>query len=107
MKLQVKNISVARDFSKFPGGRYYTDGPFSGEQFRKEILEPALDEAETLFVDLNGTRGYGSSFLDEAFGGLVRERKVSANDIATRIRFNSDDESYIEEIQEYTSGTYA
>ena len=107
MKLPVKNISVARDFSKYPGGRFYTDGPWSGEQFRKEILEPALDDAETLVVDLNGTKGYGSSFLDEAFGGLVRLNKVSAGDLAKRIQFISADESYIEEIREYMSGAYA
>lgn len=65
-------INVARDFSPFAAGRYYSDGPFSGQRFREEILLPTLGENENVTVDLDGTLGLGSSFLDEAFGGLVR-----------------------------------
>nr|WP_249205781.1 STAS-like domain-containing protein [Burkholderia cenocepacia] len=65
-------ISVASDFSPFAGGRYTSDGPFSGERFREEVLLPHLRRGETLSIDLDGTLGLGSSFLEEAFGGLVR-----------------------------------
>jgi hypothetical protein len=100
---QIKNISIARDFSKFPAGRFYTDGPYSGERFRVEVLVPALDVAETVVVDLNGVSGFGSSFLDEAFGGLVRARVLSASEALARVNFVSADESYIEEIRSYIS----
>jgi hypothetical protein len=57
------------------GGRHISDGPFSGEQFRDRFLVPALTRAaktsDKVVVILDGTR-YLSSFLDEAFGGLVR-----------------------------------
>ena len=68
-----KMINVAEQFSRFPGGRYRTDGKFSGERFRDEFLVPALKIYGTVVVDMDGTLGYGSSFLEEAFGGLVRE----------------------------------
>ena len=65
-------ISVLRNFSENPAGRYVTDGPNSGERFRDELLLPALRENTRVTVDLDGALGFGSSFLEEAFGGLVR-----------------------------------
>lgn len=65
------------DYASSPGGRFMSDGDFSGEWFREQILVPALlaakDKSEKLEVELDGTSGYGSSFLEEAFGGLVRK----------------------------------
>ncbi len=64
------------DFAHSPGGRYIADGPYSGELFRERVLVPKLAEAknkgEHLTVELDGTSGYAASFLEEAFGGLVR-----------------------------------
>lgn len=65
-------IDVARDFSKKPYGRYPKDGDSNGTRFRKEFLVPALNDGSVV-VDMSGTNRYGSSFLDEAFAGLVRE----------------------------------
>ena len=66
------------DHARSPGGRYVTDGPFSGEWFRETVLIPVLRQAEQsrepVVVELDGTFGYGASFLEEAFGGLVRRR---------------------------------
>lgn len=66
------NINVAKDFSPNPAGRFPSDGEFSGQRFREELLLPALKTNEKITIDFDGTEGYGSSFLDEAFGGLVR-----------------------------------
>lgn len=70
-------ISVAQDFSEFPGGRYYSDGPKSGQEFRETLLLPTfrevLSSGDTLVVDLDGAFGLARSFLEEAFGGLARE----------------------------------
>ena len=67
-------IKIANDFSKSPGPRYKWQGRFSGQKFREDLLIPELKnlkENEKIAVDLDGTDGYVSSFLDEAFGVLI------------------------------------
>ena len=65
-------IDLAQDFTDFPFGRYRDDGQASAEVFRDDILIPALKRYDFVTVDLGGTNYYGSSFLEETFGGLVR-----------------------------------
>lgn len=70
-------INVAIDFSRTPFGRYPSDGDFNAQKFREEVLKPALLKAgskgETVVIDFSKVAlGVGSSFLEEAFGGLVR-----------------------------------
>jgi len=70
-------IDIAKDFSTMPGGRYMSEGPYSGEEFRIKFLRPKYLEAKSknqkLRVILDGCFGYPSSFLDESFGQLARE----------------------------------
>lgn len=94
-------ISIARNFSRFPAGRFVTDGKYSGQACRENLIAPSLRSHEKVIVDLNGTLGYGSSFLEEAFGGLVREEGFFASDLHKRITFVADDPSLIEEIWSY------
>lgn len=74
-------IRVARDFSRYPGGRFRKDGDYSAEEFRDDVLVPAVKSAVlrggTVTVILDGVAGYAVSFLEEAFGGLVRLNIVS------------------------------
>lgn len=65
-------ISIARDFSRYPSGRFRTDGPHNGQEFRESMLLPALRKAQVLRIELDGVAGLPASFLEEAFGGLVR-----------------------------------
>ena len=66
-------IDMSKDFSAYPAGRDRSDGPNSAERFRDDILAPALrDNAEVTVVFSDGIRGLPASFLEEAFGGLVR-----------------------------------
>jgi len=92
-----KKIDIALEFTTKPGPRYIEEGEFSGELFRTLHLVPAFDLAvaskEKLVIDLNGTEGYATSFLEEAFGGLARtygEAKVAAI-----IEFVCDDDPYL------------
>lgn len=83
------HISIAKDFSEFPAGREPDDGPNSGQRFRDEILAPKLTSAgpeDYVEVDLDGTMGYGSSFLEEAFGGLVRAYKLTGTMLKVKLR---------------------
>lgn len=59
-------------FSRTPGGRYRSEGEWSGEQYREEIVEPHLRAGKRVIIDLDGPAGFTSSFLEELFGGLVR-----------------------------------
>lgn len=93
-------ISVAEDFSRHPAGRYVTDGDFSGEHFRTKFLIPILQDNKVADIKLDGVRGYGSSFLEEAFGGLVR-LGYSKEKIERSFKLISEDMSLIEEIEDY------
>ncbi len=72
-------INISTDYTKSPGGRLIKEGPFSGEEFREKILKPKYEESiaqsTTLTVVLDGGYGYAPSFLEEAFGGLVRQKE--------------------------------
>ena len=98
-------ISVARDFSKYPAGRFRQDGKFTGEAFREDFLLPALKKGD-VEVDLDGTLGYGSSFLEEAFGGLVREHSMSPSDLHAHLTLKGGTKSVRREIWNYIEGRY-
>lgn len=88
----MKTIRVT-DFSEFPGPRYESLGPNSGQKFRKEVLLPAISEfSGEIEIVLDGVFGYGSSFLEEAFGGLIRDGvpEQIALDICSRLVSNED-----------------
>lgn len=78
-------IDVALEFSPYPSGRFSGDGTHNGQRFREEFLEPALMSAivsrEKVTVDIDGVRSFGSSFLEEAFAGLVRLRKFKREEL--------------------------
>lgn len=69
-------IKISNDFSDTPGGRLIEEGDFSGQLFREQLLLPKYNEAEEkndlLEIDFDDCYGVGTSFLEEAFGGLVR-----------------------------------
>ena len=65
-------INLAKDFADRPFGRYREDGGRSAEVFRDDLLIPAIKQHSRVELDLSGTNYYGSSFLEETFGGLVR-----------------------------------
>lgn len=82
----VYRIPVAIQFSKRPMGRHLKDGRFSGEAFREQILLPAfkslISESNgqpfSLIVDFTDVTMTGSSFLEEAFGGLIRNHDIDS-----------------------------
>lgn len=101
-------ISIAKDFSTIPGARFPEEGDFSGQDFRNNVLCPALKRAissnEVLIVNLDGTAGLGTSFLEESFGGLIRNDKFTLDTLQQYIKFVSDeDPDYITEIKQYMS----
>lgn len=65
-------LDIAKEFTRYPGGRDKGDGPYSGQAFRDDLLVPALKENDRVRIVIDGVMGFGSSFLEECFGGLVR-----------------------------------
>ncbi len=97
-------IEVAKVFSKTPGARSPDEGAYSGEEFLASILGPAFEESvqrkEKLIVDLDGTEGYATSFLEASFGGLAR--RYGINDVISVLVLVSKEEPYlVEEIVRY------
>lgn len=96
----MRTINIATQFSRYPAGRYVADGPFSGERFRDKWLIPALESQEEVTIEFDGARGYGSSFLEEAFGGLVR-KGYSPERIKKAFHLHCSDFSIEEEVVDY------
>lgn len=102
---QVMDLSVARDFSRRTGMGREADGMCSGELFRERFLSPMVREAirenKLLRVSLDGTAGLAQSFLEEAFGGLIREG-IPYWDVIRHVRVISDNDlSLIDDIDGY------
>lgn len=96
-------INVGKAFSRYPFGRYEKDGSGSGEEFRERLLLPHIrDGVSSVTIELDDAVGYGSSFLDEAFGGLVRNG-IDAKRVLALFKFVSEDLSLIDEIKAYIS----
>ncbi|MCW9737686.1 STAS-like domain-containing protein [Morganella morganii] len=91
-----KIITIVKDFSKKPYGRYFADGDSSGEEFRKKILAPALKQFDQVIVDLTGYNRYGRSFIDEAFGGLIRDENFSKPELDRKLKYIHQDLPSIE-----------
>jgi hypothetical protein len=90
------------DFSKFPGPRYKKLGKNSGEEFRDKILLIAIKEHQEVQVNLDGVIGYGSSFLEEAFGGLIRAgvSEINIKNLVSNLK-SKDNPELILEIESY------
>ena len=103
------NISVVKEYTDKPGARYESQGSNSGQKFRDTILYSkfleAIEKNEQLIVNLDGGYGYGSSFLEETFGGLVRRLKKENNDnykkVSEIIIISNDNKTWIEKIKGY------
>lgn len=108
----MKVLHIATEFSKLPFGRYYADGPNSGERFREEILKVHLAElapGEKLKIVLDeGVESYGSSFLTEGFAGIVKFGYMESNELINRIELSFTDpdfEFYSRKIKQYINET--
>lgn len=97
-------IKIAKDFSKAPGARYREDGSHSGEQFYEDLLSNAFRGAlannQLLTIDLDGTYGFATSFLSEAFSRLSKE--FGKEIVLKQLKLVSLEEPYlIDEIKDY------
>lgn len=92
--MSVKTITIGTDYTPVPGGRFAKYGPFSGEDFRDNQLAPALRNYDRVVVSLDGAKSFMSSFLEEAFGGLIRVCGFSYNDLKTKLAVTASSARY-------------
>ena len=94
-------LNIARDFSEVPGPRYRRQGDGSGERFRDVYLWPALQKNSFVHIELDGVEGYSASFLEEAFGGLIREHPELVNNIKDKLEIVGSNSHIVDRIWEY------
>lgn len=92
----MQHYIFSKAFTKFPGGRLRKHGPFSGEEFREDVLRPMLAHYDILRIDLTNANGFGSSFLDESFGEIGMELGIAESH--RRLFLNCDDDPTIVEM---------
>lgn len=99
-------VNIAKDFTRYPSGRFKKNGATSGEGFREQFLESPISKGEKVTVEFDGTIGYGSSFLDEAFGGLVRKLRISPSIIHENLLLKSSDPAIEAEVKQYIEDAF-
>lgn len=91
----IEVIEVIKDFNPKPYGRNNDDCPechlTSGQAFREKHLVKALNKFDKVVVDLTGRNRYGRSFLDEAFGGLIRYEGFTKEELDRKLDYKHDD----------------
>jgi len=61
-------------FSSKPGPRYKKLGPYSGEEFRNDVLQDWFKNDKEIIIDVdNVILAFGPSFLSESFGAIAKE----------------------------------
>lgn len=88
-------LSIAEQFSRYPVGRFHADSDYNGTRFREEFLVPELrklSKSECLEVSFDGLEGSGSSFLEEAFGGLSRVERIPASFLDAHLILSTTEE---------------
>lgn len=66
--------NFGKEYTQYPGPRDESIGPFSGERFRKEVLEKKYKEKQPILIDIKDVEiSFGPSFLSEAFGLFAKD----------------------------------
>lgn len=94
-------IDIGNQFARLPAGRTPNDGRYNGETFRERFLKGDIAAGKKLVIALDNVLSFGSSFLEEAFGGLVRVYKYDPAFLRSKVTFKSEDPFLIDEIWHY------
>lgn len=113
---QMTEIRVAERFSRNLGLRYRTDGSWSGTEFLEDVLLPALEKAmrddDVVVVNFDGVSGTPTSFLEEAFGGVLRRHlDWSLDDVKSILRIEAPQSPrlwpYLQLAESYMAAEYS
>lgn len=79
-------LVVKDEFSDSPAGRLPIHDDANGQLFRQTVLREALKKHTHVTVDFTGVKTIvGSSFLDEAFAGLVYHDGFTEEQVKARL----------------------
>lgn len=100
-----RTYKIAIEFSRTPSARNELEGKNPGVKLR-QIITPLIKECigkgVKFYIDFDGAAGYGTSFLEEVFGGLIRVEHLEYEDLKNTLCFISKEEpDLIEECWEY------
>ena len=102
-----KVFRIVTEFGRTPSARKDEEGKLSGKALRnilKPLIRQCVEADVILVVDLDGTAGYGTSFLEEVFGGLIRNEGFSLSDLKQHITFKTEEDPELEdEIWKYVN----
>lgn len=95
-----------KQFSRTPFGRYTKDGTGNGTAFREKFLygpmsDPHVDRVVVKLDSVAPGYEYGSSFLEEAFGGLVRVNRLDSKMVLNKLKIDTAFPDYVLEIRSY------
>ena len=93
----MKVLDLKDDFGPHCVGRYPSSGPQCGENLRNLIMLKLAD-GDDLIINVNAY--VHASFLEEAFGGLIRAG-LSYEDFDSRVFIRTDDDRLKKEILDY------
>lgn len=99
-------INVANDFSLMPSGRHRSDGSYTGDHFYEILIKEIekVPEDEKIIINFDGVLAAGSSFLEQAFAGLIREKKISKNQFFNKFEIVANEYPEIrEKVKRYVS----
>jgi hypothetical protein len=69
-------ILKIKDFSRFPAGITFADGPYCADNFRENFLIPYIKKCQEnklpIIIDMDGVQGYAWSWTARVFGGLIK-----------------------------------
>ena len=99
-KMATLNIANCGNGYRYQGPRFKRLGPDSGEEFRETYLIPWLRENANdneLYIDFTGTIVFTPSFLEESFGGAIRQ----GFDIVKKIQFKNIPQDIEKQVMRY------
>jgi hypothetical protein len=101
------------DWATKTGWRWITDADnYSGQKYRADVVydayKLAVERGGKLYIDLEGVSGYTTSFLSEAFGGLISRDKEDKVTVLSTIVFlpTQFELNYIRAKRELEKATY-
>ena len=89
-----KKLIRVSDYTQFPGGRFSSDGEGNAADFRINYLVPPLKENQYILLNLDGVNGYPASFIDAAFGGLVRDEGFDSEFVEEHLELQALEPGY-------------